>query len=376
MLITAKNTNEILDFMDYTGIKYDHDRTEAWPVEHDSLKIALRPGKEYYNWYSKGTWGHLYDFVQEYNDSTFTPAKNRREATKLIKQFRKERGVGKIRSLDVAKDRQFDPKELVKSPDTTRLMKYLHGKRRLDSGILNKLIQAGKLTETVSKYNKEGKEYIFHNAAFLWRDHTGKLVGADIQGTNLNNNHQGKHDNIKLIQTGSKHDFGWNFKSGDKKNTDKLVVTEAPIDTISYYQLFRRDIGLVGQDVAYTSLSGASTKIEGVGAMTKDLVESNGNLLKELHFAVDNDKAGRRFIKKWTDAGLHDSKDLRVFIDIPKNGHKDWNEELVAGDHGKKQLTIDEFAKLQEKPQKVQINEHPRTIERPQPLERKQTIYR
>lgn len=381
-----KGTNEILDFLDYAGIRYDHDRTEAWPVEHDSLKIALKPGKEYYNWYSQGTWGHLYDFVQEYSDSTFTPVKNRREAAKLIRQFRKERGKGKLRSFEVTENRKFDAKDLVRSPNATHLMRYLHDKRGLDELILNRLIKAGRLAETISQYEKGDKHYKFHNAAFLWRDHTGKLVGADIQGTSLKNKTGGKHDNIKLIQPGSQHDFGWNFKTGDPQKTNMMVVTEAPIDTISYYQLFHRNADLLEKNVVYASLSGASTKIEGVGHLMKDLIETNSdNKLKALHFAVDDDDAGQKFVKKWIDAGLHDSQDMRVFVDIPKNGHKDWNEELTAGDTGKTQVTIDQFAQMHKhnknKEDNIsQVNKRPYAIKRKQtferPFNRKEVVYR
>lgn len=118
----------------------------------------------------------------------------------------------------------------------------------------------------------------------------------------------------------------------------------------------------------------------------KDLIETNSdNKLKALHFAVDDDDAGQKFVKKWIDAGLHDSQDMRVFVDIPKNGHKDWNEELTAGDTGKTQVTIDQFAQMHKhnknKEDNIsQVNKRPYAIKRKQtferPFNRKEVVYR
>ncbi|MCT3019881.1 DUF3991 domain-containing protein [Pediococcus pentosaceus] len=320
--------NEILNFMDYAGINYKIEGHEAYTVVHDSLKIPLKPGKSYFNWYSQGKWGHLPEFVMNFEGDGFKPAPNKREAFKLIKEFRQSKGAKRKRDIEYSggETKKFDFATINQETAPWRSMEYLYEKRGLEPKFIKSLFESGLLAE----------EKQHHNILFLWRDAKNHKIGADVQGTVKQEGK--KRPYLKMIKPGSAHNYGFSFNYGSRLAADKLVITEAPIDALSYFQSFGKEL----PNTVFTSISGSSTKIDSIDNLIDQTIIQQGNQLKELHIAVDNDEAGQNTIKKLQEPEWRDKHPFNIIVDIPKFG-KDWNEQVQDKRIDKYSIPLDDY---------------------------------
>ncbi|MGT2712072.1 PBECR4 domain-containing protein [Streptococcus oriscaviae] len=280
---------------------------EYYWKEHDSFKINTV--KNTWNWYSRtGKFGDTISLVQEikgvsYKEAmTFLETGNFPEAT-IVEEERK-------------------PFRYTLSPYEKPFRKarsYLKQTRGLSDETIDFFLEKGILAEA-SYRDRDG--YVEDVLVFKFLDRNHHIVGASLQGLSpFPDRHEGK-GYLKKIMYQSEGIAGLNVTIGSPK---RLIVAEAPIDLMSYYELHKdelEDVRLVAMDgLKEGTLSryamevlqerGEAKEVTLDYTQSKDLRQAS-NFLSEtarltkvfhdnahqdfLTLAVDNDKAGQDFI--------------------------------------------------------------------------------
>ena len=280
---------------------------EYYWKEHDSFKINTV--KNTWNWYSRtGKFGDTISLVQEikgvsYKEAmTFLETGNFPEAT-IVEEERK-------------------PFRYTLSPYEKPFRKarsYLKQTRGLSDETIDFFLEKGVLAEA-SYRDRDG--YVEDVLVFKFLDRNHHIVGASLQGLSpFPDRHEGK-GYLKKIMYQSEGVAGLNVAIGSPK---RLIVAEAPIDLMSYYEIHKdelEDVRLVAMDgLKEGTLSrytmevlqerGEAKEVTLDYTQSKDLRQAS-NFLSEtarltnvfhdnnyqnlLTLAVDSDKAGQDFI--------------------------------------------------------------------------------
>ncbi|HGA1149932.1 TPA: PBECR4 domain-containing protein [Streptococcus suis] len=280
---------------------------EYYWKEHDSFKINTV--KNTWTWYSRtGKFGDTINLVQEikgvsYKEAmTFLETGNFPEAT-IVEEERKH-----FRYTLAPYEQPF-----------RKARSYLKETRGLSDETIDFFLEKGVLAEA-SYRDRDG--YVEDVLVFKFLDQNHHIVGASLQGLSpFPDRHDGK-GYLKKIMYQSEGIAGLNVAIGSPK---RLIVAEAPIDLMSYYELHKdelEDVCLVAMDgLKEGTLSryamevlqerGAAKEVVLDYTQSKDLIRAS-NFLSEtarltnlfhdnnhqdfLTLAVDNDKAGRDFI--------------------------------------------------------------------------------
>lgn len=151
----------------------------------------------------------------------------------------------------------------------------------------------------------------YGNCVFVSRDENSQPVFACKRGTNTER---------RFVGDVANSDYSKGFFIDN--HADKLVVSEAVIDTMSIMQIIdAKGIDYTAYD--YLPLCGA-TKFEAVMSRMKE------RAYKEVHLALDDDEAGRaniEEIKKLISEHLPGAEEIQIFANLPEYT-KDWNEEI------------------------------------------------
>lgn len=280
---------------------------EYYWKEHDSFKINTV--KNTWNWYSRtGKFGDTINLVQEikgvsYKEAmTFLETGNFPEAT-IVEEERKP-----FRYTLAPYEKPF-----------RKARSYLKQTRGLSDETIDFFLEKGVLAEA-SYRDRDG--YVEDVLVFKFLDRNHHIVGASLQGLSpFPDRHEGK-GYLKKIMYQSEGVAGLNVTIGSPK---RLIVAEAPIDLMSYYELHKdelEDVRLVAMDgLKEGTLSryamevlqerGDAKEVTLDYTQSKDLIRAS-NFLSEtarltkvfhdndhqdfLTLAVDNDKAGQDFI--------------------------------------------------------------------------------
>lgn len=280
---------------------------EYYWKEHDSFKINTV--KNTWTWYSRtGKFGDTIDLVREikggsYRDAmTFLETGNFPEAT-IVEEERKH-----FRYTLAPYEQPF-----------RKARSYLKQTRGLSDETIDFFLEKGVLAEA-SYRDRDG--YVEDVLVFKFLDRNHHIVGASLQGlSSFPDRHEGK-GYLKKIMYQSEGVAGLNVAIGSPK---RLIVAEAPIDLMSYYELHKdelEDVCLVAMDgLKEGTLSryamevlqerGAAKEVVLDYTQSKDVRQAS-NFLSEtarltnlfhdnnhqdfLTLAVDNDKAGQDFI--------------------------------------------------------------------------------
>lgn len=280
---------------------------EYYWKEHDSFKINTV--KNTWTWYSRtGKFGDTIDLVREikggsYRDAmTFLETGNFPEAT-IVEEERKH-----FRYTLTPYEQPF-----------RKARSYLKQTRGLSDETIDFFLEKGVLAEA-SYRDRDG--YVEDVLVFKFLDRNHHIVGASLQGlSSFPDRHEGK-GYLKKIMYQSEGVAGLNIAIGSPK---RLIVAEAPIDLMSYYELHKNeleDVCLVAMDgLKEGTLSryamevlqerGAAKEVVLDYTQSKDVRQAS-NFLSEtarltnlfhdnnhqdfLTLAVDNDKAGQDFI--------------------------------------------------------------------------------
>ena len=183
----------------------------------------------------------------------------------------------------------------------SRAFAYLNKTRFIDSQVISKMISDKKIFQ--DDHN---------NVVFVGYNEEKKAAFACVRGTNTKVQYRGDCD-------GS--DKRYAFSMEGKGSSGKLYVFEAPIDLLSHATMANK---ITGKEDAWTAHSRIS--LAGTSDVALEHYLSSHPEVKELHFVLDNDKAGREAVAKYKPK--YEGKGYKVVDHILKN--KDMNDELKA----------------------------------------------
>lgn len=310
-------------------------------TEHDSFVIDAR--KNEFHWNSRTEFGDVIQLVQTIQGVTY------KEAMHFLE-------TGEFKKVDLAV--QIAPKEpfyynleKYEHQDFKASRSYLKTQRGLSDDTINFFISQGSIAEATRKKG----DYFEPVIVFKYKDNTGFLAGASLQGIVENRVHYPERGRLKQIMRNSDGQLGFSIDIGTPK---RLVFAEAPIDLMSYYELHKdtlQDVRLVAMDgikdgiisrrfmELYAEMNGKSYKVDQNAGKALETVARTTNYFKDdqhqdmITLAVDNDAAGHNFITRLQEKGIP------VQIAIPpivqENQEKeDWNDFLKRGNEVSKDL--------------------------------------
>ncbi|HHG7515492.1 TPA: PBECR4 domain-containing protein [Streptococcus pneumoniae] len=318
-------------------------------TEHDSFVIDTR--KNEFHWNSRTEFGDVIQLVQTIRGVSY------KEAMHFLE-------TGEFKEVDVeAQTASKEPfsyyLERYERQDFSASRSYLKAQRGLSDDTINFFISQGSIAEAIRKKG----DYFEPVIVFKYKDNTGFLAGASLQGIVENREHYPERGRLKQIMRNSDGQLGFSIDIGTPK---RLVFAEAPIDLMSYYELHKdrlQDVRLVAMDGVkdgiisrrfmelYAEINDKSYQINQNTGKALELVVRTTNYFKDgqhqdmITLAVDNDMAGHKFITSLQEKGIP------VQIEIPpilqKNQYKeDWNDFLKGGNNTPKKLahvyTVDE----------------------------------
>lgn len=306
---------------------------EYYWAEHDSFKIDTL--KNTWHWYSRtGKYGDPINLVQEIKNVSYKEAMHYLDTgefsevdTKALEAKSEpfKYTLGKYEHLDF---------ELAKS--------YLKDERGLSDETIDFFLSQDSMAEATRKKG----DYLEPVIVFKYKDHTGFLAGASLQGIIENRVQHPERGRLKQIM---KNSDGLLSFSVDVGTPNRLVFAESPIDLMSYYELHKnalQNVRLVAMDGVkegiiirrfmelYAEMNGKEYKADKTSSKALEAVVRTTDFFKEddnhqnmITLAVDNDPAGHNFITNFL------KKEIPVQIDIPpilyRNQDKaDWNDYL------------------------------------------------
>lgn len=311
-------------------------------TEHDSFVIDAR--KNEFHWNSRTEFGDVIQLVQSIKGVSYKEAMHFLE-TGEFKQVNSEAQMAPKEPFHYNLER-YENKEFSASRT------YLKAQRGLSDDTINFFISQGSMTEATRKKG----DYFEPVIVFKYKDNTGFLAGASLQGIVENRVHYPERGRLKQIIRNSDGQLGFSIDIGIPK---RLVFTEAPIDLMSYYELHKdrlQDVRLVAMDglkdgiisrrfmELYAEMNGQSYQVDQNVGKALETVARTTNYFKDgqnqdmITLAVDNDAAGHNFITRLQEKGIP------VQIAIPpivqENQEKeDWNDFLKKGNEVSKDLS-------------------------------------
>ncbi len=333
----AKQRVSLEEYLEYQGHEIHKPNSKGYAKidDHDSLFVNL--GEDHFTWFARSQGGGIFQLMNELDGIT-----DYEEQKRLLRTIREERSSEfSPREFKKVSRKQFDITDFKIERLSEKSKKYLTEERKIHPLLVDALAQSGFLVdEKKTLQSREGKTFETSNLVYLWKDQYGVPVGADAQATKKtatkeNDKHQGYWKGI--LQNSPAAEHGFSFKVGPKKAVpDKLVVVEAPVDAISHWQMNLKSQKQKQEQVAYLSLSGVK------GSVLTNYIKQNYwnadekkfDLPKELHFAVDNDEAGRGLVKQYGDMfeNWQAFDGMKKYVDVPADlTVKDWNDQLRYG---------------------------------------------
>ena len=241
---------------------------------HDSLTVC---GNKWFR-HSQSKGGFPVDFVMEFYGKSFPEA---------VQMLTGEPGEAQPEA-DPAPSPAF--RLPLRNVTNANILNYLTQERKLSPSLVNFFIAAGDIYEDASH----------HNVVFVGRDADGHPRYASSRGI---------QEKFRQDAAGAEKAFGFAHRGTDKQ----LLVFEAPIDLLSFIELFPKN----WQQHNYLSLGGVSGK-----ALRQFLSERPD--VERIFLCLDADKAGEDACKRLA-ALLPDT----VSVTRIQPCMKDWNEVLV-----------------------------------------------
>ena len=241
---------------------------------HDSLTVC---GNKWFR-HSRSKGGFPVDFVMEFYGKSFPEA---------VQMLTGETGEAQPEA-DPAPSPAF--RLPLRNVTNANILNYLTQERKLSPSLVNFFIAAGDIYEDAAH----------HNVVFVGRDADGHPRYASSRGI---------HEKFRQDAAGAEKAFGFAHRGTDKQ----LLVFEAPIDLLSFIELFPKN----WQQRSYLSLGGVSGK-----ALRQFLSERPD--VERVFLCLDADKAGEDACKRLT-ALLPDT----VSVTRIQPCMKDWNDVLV-----------------------------------------------
>lgn len=340
-------------------------RKEYYWTLHDSLKI--NPEKNFYNWYSKGTYGDVISLVQEIKKVSY------KEAYQYLKYLN-------VKEIDIEKQKLQKEQEQEKKfyyalgkykTEFTEARKYLKEQRSLSDETIDFFLSKNLLDQVTRTIDNYSEPVI----VFKYLNEKKEIVGGSLQGIKQNKEKYHKKGYLKQIMYGSKTTEGFNIEIG---KANKIIIFEAPIDLMSYYELKKdwlKDVKLIAMDGLKEGVIDrhyAQVVLPKLKEFTKETTkgvlkilanetkffQEKENVENLLKVAVDNDEAGRKFVERLKKEKIKFKTDLPP---LEKEEKTDWNDILKIKKKEKNKMTeeikqqefqnmlLDKFKMLEEK---------------------------
>lgn len=248
-------------------------KEDRWKA-HDSLTVC---GNKWFR-HSQSKGGLPVDFVMEFYGKSFPEA---------VQMLTGEPGEAQPEA-DSAPSPAF--RLPLRNVTNANILNYLTQERKLSPSLVNFFIAVGDIYEDAAH----------HNVVFVGRDADGHPRYASSRGI---------HEKFRQDAAGAEKVFGFAHRGTDKQ----LLVFEAPIDLLSFIELFPKN----WQQHSYLSLGGVSGK-----ALRQFLSERSD--VERVFLCLDADKAGEDACKRLA-ALLPDT----VSVTRIQPCMKDWNDVLV-----------------------------------------------
>ena len=309
---------------------------EYYWAEHDSFKIDTV--KNTWHWYSQNLFGDTINLVQQMQNVSY------KEAMVFLEtgSFPEAKPVEEER-------KPFNYTLAPYEQPFVEARTYLKEIRGLSDDTIDFFLEKGVLAQAKRK-DKDG--VIEDVLVFKYLDRNQQLVGASLQGLVPDQERHPGKGYLKQIMYQSESISGLNVSIGSPK---RLIVTEAPIDLMSYYELHkgelndvrlvameglkegvlshyvleilqeRGDISMDERDYTKSSELARTSRFLSVAAETSTLFQDH-KYDDLITLAVDRDKAGTDFMTKLRE------KNIPVVDARPpkREGQEktDWNEIL------------------------------------------------
>lgn len=272
--IDRANAVNLEDFLRAQGETLVRSGKEYRWKAHDSLTVC---GNKWFR-HSQSKGGYPVDFVMEFYGKSFP------EAVQLL--------TGETGEAQPEADPAPSPafRLPLRNVTNANILNYLTQERKLSPSLVNFFTAAGDIYEDSSH----------HNVVFVGRDADGHPRYASSRGI---------QEKFRQDAAGAEKAFGFAHRGTDKQ----LLVFEAPIDLLSFIELFPKN----WQQHNYLSLGGVSGK-----ALRQFLSERPD--VERVFLCLDADKAGEDACKRLA-ALLPDT----VSVTRIQPCMKDWNEVLV-----------------------------------------------
>ena len=272
--IDRANAANLEDFLRAQGETLVRSGKEYRWKTHDSLTVC---GNKWFR-HSQSRGGFPVDFVMEFYGKSFPEA---------VQMLTGEPGEAQPEA-DPAPSPAF--RLPLRNVTNANILSYLTQERKLSPSLVNFFIAAGDIYEDSSH----------HNVVFVGRDADGHPRYASSRGI---------QEKFRQDVAGAEKAFGFAHRGTDKQ----LLVFEAPIDLLSFIELFPKN----WQQHNYLSLGGVSGK-----ALRQFLSERPD--VERVFLCLDADKAGEDACKRLA-ALLPDT----VSVTRIQPCMKDWNDVLV-----------------------------------------------
>ncbi|PDX72068.1 topoisomerase [Faecalibacterium prausnitzii] len=272
--IDKANAVDLEKFLRAQGETLVHSGKEYRWKAHDSLTVC---GNKWFR-HSQSKGGFPVDFVMEFYGKSFPEA---------VQMLTGEPGEAQPEA-DPAPSPAF--RLPLRNVTNANILNYLTQERKLSPSLVNFFIAAGDIYEDAAH----------HNVVFVGRDADGHPRYASSRGI---------REKFRQDAAGAEKAFGFAHRGTDKQ----LLVFEAPIDLLSFIELFPKN----WQQHNYLSLGGVSGK-----ALRQFLSERPD--VERVFLSLDADKAGEDACKRLA-ALLPDT----VSVTRIQPCMKDWNDVLV-----------------------------------------------
>lgn len=345
----AKNIS-IISVAEQLGIELKRTGSYSYNwVEHDSFVIDTKKNEFYWN--SRTEFGDVIQLVQTIRGVSY------KEAMHFLE-------TGEFKEVDVeAQTASKEPfsyhLERYERQDFSASRRYLKAQRGLSDDTINFFISQGSIAEAIRKKG----DYFEPVIVFKYKDTTGFLAGASLQGIVENREHYPERGRLKQIMRNSDGQLGFSVDIGTPK---RLVFAEAPIDLMSYYELHKdrlQDVRLVAMDGVkdgiisrrfmelYAEINDKSYQVNQNTGKALELAARTTNYFKDgqhqnmITLAVDNDMAGHKFITSLQEKGIPVQIAIPPIVQLNQE-KEDWNDFLKRGNEAPKELahvyTVDE----------------------------------
>ena len=272
--IDRANAANLEDFLRAQGETLVRSGKEYRWKAHDSLTVC---GNKWFR-HSQSKGGYPVDFVMEFYGKSFP------EAVQML--------TGELGEVQPEADPTPSPafRLPLRNVTNANILNYLTQERKLSPSLVNFFVSTGDIYEDAAH----------HNVVFVGRDADGHPRYASSRGI---------YEKFRQDAAGAEKAFGFAHRGTDKQ----LLVFEAPIDLLSFIELFPKN----WQQHNYLSLGGVSAK-----ALQQFLSERPD--VERVFLCLDADKAGEDACKRLA-ALLPDT----VSVTRIQPCMKDWNDVLV-----------------------------------------------